>query len=446
MLETIREFALERLEASDEVVSIRDAHAAYFLDLAERNEFAELLPDAERVLVLLEAEHANFRVALDWLQEAGEVGQLLRLAAALGRFWPGLGHYHEGHAWLERALAQDGAEASHSRVRASALVTLGINEIYQGMHREAEVNLTEGLVGCRVQGDTFNVSLALLGLGGLATLRRDFDRGNVLLEECLASSQALPDRRLAGIMGGWALINLADIARALDEVEQAGGRLEEALRRMRSAGYTSGIIMSLGALGGLARDRGDHARAMSFYQEALGLGRGHPRTRVVASVIEAVAIVAVAVDQVERGVRLLGAAEALRGGMGLRFRENQGLVALEQALSTARAALDEETFATAWAAGRRLRPAQAVAEALAPLDASTTSSGITLTPREAEILRLLAAGLTDPAIAAALFISVRTVEHHVGRILAKLGVRTRTAAVSAAIVVGLTDPTSPSPA
>jgi DNA-binding CsgD family transcriptional regulator len=247
-------------------------------------------------------------------------------------------------------------------------------------------------------------------------------------------------------MGGWALINLADIARALDDVEQAGGRLEEALRRMRSAGYTSGIIMSLGALGGLARDRGDHARAMSFYQEALGLGRGHPRTRVVASVIEAVAIVAVAVDQGERGVRLLGAAEALRGGMGLRFRENQGLVALERALSTARAALDEETFATAWAAGRRLRPAQAVAEALAPLDASTTSSGITLTPREAEILRLLAAGLTDPAIAAALFISVRTVEHHVGRILAKLGVRTRTAAVSAAIVVGLTDPTSPSPA
>ncbi len=118
-------------------------------------------------------------------------------------------------------------------------------------------------------------------------------------------------------------------------------------------------------------------------------------------------------------------------------------MALEQAVAAARAVLDEAAFATVWAAGRALTPAQAIAEALDPLVPPTSTHGISLTPREDDILRLLVAGQTDPAIAAALFISVRTVEHHVARIFAKLGVHTRTAAVTAALANGLVDPTPP---
>ena len=102
---------LERLEASGEADAIRHAHAAYFLAFAERYELAELLPDGDQVLALLEAEHANLRAALAWLEERGEAGPFLRLAAALGRFWSGQGHYQEGRDWLERALAHDGAAA-----------------------------------------------------------------------------------------------------------------------------------------------------------------------------------------------------------------------------------------------------------------------------------------------------------------------------------------------
>ena len=99
-------------------------------------------------------------------------------------------------------------------------------------------------------------------------------------------------------------------------------------------------------------------------------------------------------------------------------------------------------FAAAWAAGRTLDPGSAVAAALEPFLPFAASPVASLTPRESEILRLLAAGLTDPAIAAALFISVRTVENHVARIFAKLGVHTRTAAAAAAIASGLIAPAS----
>jgi len=444
MLETIREFALERLEASGEAGQIRRAHAVYFLALAERNESADLFPDGDRVLARLEAEHANLRAALGWLQEADEVSLLLRLAAALGRFWLGFGHYQEGRDWLVRALAPDRAAAD----RAKALVALGYIQIYLGMDQEAETSLTEGLAGCRDQGDTFKAGRALVGLGALATLRGDFDRGAAHLEECLAAAQTVTDLRLAGIMEGWALINLAVIDRSLGNFDLANGRLREALRRMRDAGDTAGTIMSLVDLGDLARDRGDHARALGLYREALGLVRERLSTPGVTYVIEGVGVVAVAVGQAERGAWLLGAAEALRERTGLRYRVVENQVALEHALTAAGAALGEEAFATAWTAGRSLGPAQALEAALEPLpipDGSTGGpiTGVSLTPRETEILQLLAAGQTDATIAATLFISVRTVENHVAHILAKLGVRTRTAAVQAA---GLVPPAPDLPA
>ncbi len=112
-------------------------------------------------------------------------------------------------------------------------------------------------------------------------------------------------------------------------------------------------------------------------------------------------------------------------------------------MAATRGALGERRFAIAWAAGRSLTPTQVIAEALDSLVPPTSTNDISLTPREGEILRLLASGQTDSAIATALFISVRTVEHHVARIFAKIGVHNRTAATTAAIATGLVDPTPP---
>jgi non-specific serine/threonine protein kinase len=180
---------------------------------------------------------------------------------------------------------------------------------------------------------------------------------------------------------------------------------------------------------------------MACYREALELGRENPGIRVVADVIEAVGIVAIATGEAGRGARLLGAAEALRERIGLRYRLAMTEAALEAAVAAARVALGEPAFAAAWAAGRALRPAQAIEAALdpgvPPADPSAAVLPATLTAREREVLGLLAGGMTNPEIADALSISARTAENHVAHILAKLGVRTRTAAASAAFAAGI---------
>jgi non-specific serine/threonine protein kinase len=440
MLETIREFAEERLLASGEAEAVRKKHAAYFLAFAEQYELAQLLPDGDQVLALLEAEHANLRAALAWLEESADSAPLLRLAATLGRFWAGLGYYQEGRDWLERALEYRGAVAAD---RAKALVALGMIRVYQGANHEAETQLIEGLAAARALGDALHTAHALIGLGGLAILQGDYGHGTALLEEAFAAAQDIADRRLAGIVAGWVSINLAVAPRAQGQFALAVAHLETALRLSQEAGYTEGTILALGDLGNLARDQEDYARALVLYREALELGRNHHGTRVVTVVIEAVGIVAATAGQTNRGARLMSAAGAQRERLGLRYSVREDQVAREHAVAAIRAALGEATFATTWAAGRALTPAQAITEALDPLVPPTSTHGISLTPREGEILLLLVAGQTDPAIAAALFISVRTVEHHVARIFAKLGVHTRTAAATAAIATGLVDPTPP---
>jgi predicted ATPase len=201
MLEMIREFADEQLQASGEADAIREQHAAYFVAFAERHELAELLPDGDQVQALLEAEHANVRVAIGWLDERGEAGAFLRLAASLGHFWSGQGHYREGRAWLESALAHAGIAAAADR--AKALVALGQIAIYQGANHEAEAQLVEGLVARRQQGAAFYEANALLNLGALATTRGDHDRSTALLEEALSAAHAVPNPWLARVMAGW---------------------------------------------------------------------------------------------------------------------------------------------------------------------------------------------------------------------------------------------------
>jgi non-specific serine/threonine protein kinase len=438
MLETIREFGLAQLAGSDEA-AVRRAHADYFLTLAERHTLDDFQPDCDRVPAPLDAEHDNLRAALTWLDAAGDSAAFLRLAVALGSFWRQRGDFQDGRAWLERALARESPEAAGDLVgsrgvRARAAANLGVFEMYQGAFSEAESHLTEGLAGCRAQGDTLHAAMALMGLAHLATSRGDRVQGTALLREVLAVAQSASDRRLADMLAGNALNNLAVVARAEGDHSQAAACLEEALSRMRGAGIARGATMALGDLGDLARDQGHYARAMTFYREALESAGADLASREVADVLEAVGIVAATVGEAAHAARLLGAAEVMRERMGLRLRMPENQAALEQALATARASLGEASFATAWAAGRHLRPEDAVAEAVAPAGAAA------LTRRETEVLHLLAAGMTDAAIAEALFISVRTVERHVLHILAKFGVKSRTAAARAGRAAGLVPP------
>ena len=433
MLETIREFALEQLEADGEEELARRAHAAWFTDYAVLHEIVELIPEHVQSMDQLVAEQANLRSALAWLLEVSDGERLGRLVAALGRFWLAQSNYQEGRTWFERALAAQPAATDAARI----LVSLGMAEIFLGENEAAETHLVRGKMACQEYGEAHRVALALVGLAGLAVARGDSEKSTQLLEECRHVLTAIPDARLAGVMAGWVSINLAVAARMTGNGELAERHIEEALDRFRAERFNIGMMMALGDLGDLARDRGNWTRALSLYMEALAVDRTDQAKRIVIEIIESVATVAAHANHPERSAVLLGAAEGLRDRLGLRYRPPRNRSSLERTIEATRLGLSTETYAAAWQIGRDLPEDEAIAAARDVNDSTVPPVKFALTARESEILRLLATGLTDPEIADRLYISVRTVEHHVASIYRKLDVRTRSAATSTAIAAGL---------
>jgi non-specific serine/threonine protein kinase len=320
-----------------------------------------------------------------------------------------------------------------------------------GEVERADLLVGEGIDALRPYDDALITASALIHRGAVANQREDYERAEGLLGEALDLATTVRDPAAAAAMASRALANLGIAAHGRGDFALAVARHEEALRICREHGYTFGIIRSLRDLGDVDRDRGDFASAVAWYRESVELLGEQGDLRAVADSLAGTALAAAAWRQPARAVRLLGAAEALRERFGGAFILPTDRAAHERTLAAIRSALDEPTIRSAWTAGRQFTVAEAIAEmrALAPAEDTvgpvTRSSG-NLSPREAEVLRLLEAGLPDREIAAVLSLSVRTVEAHVAHILAKLSVRTRTAAVAAAISSGLIEPDSPASA
>ena len=225
------------------------------------------------------------------------------------------------------------------------------------------------------------------------------------------------------------------------DLDRAEARFAEALARFRAMGNTFGTAMTLVNFGALARRRGDPTRAAALYAEGLALRWDQGDKVSIAVCLRGMARTAVLARQHQRAVRLFAAAEALREAIGA--GEPRGDARAGQALAPARASLGEEAFAAAWAAGRALPLADAVAEALDVPDHATGPASVSaaerhgLTAREVEVLGLLAVGRTNPEIAETLFISTRTAQTHVQNIFAKLDIGTRAEAAAYAAKHGL---------
>ena len=398
MLETIREYGLEALVTSGEIEASRQAHANYYLELAEEAERELEGLQAAVALEQLEREHDNLRAVMRWSLERGEMGHsiemALRLGGALWRFWDVRGHWSEGRNFLEWALA--GSKEVAVPVQVKALRTAASLAFSQGDMDRTEALYEESLARCRELGDTGGIALSLRRLGDIACSRGNLGvasslteealalfrevghkegiaqshvclaemlffsqgdpaRAHTLLEEGLALSRELGHK--AGI--AWSLALSGRLALSQSDAASARCLIEESLVLYREMGDRWGIARSLFALGRVAESLGDYAAARALYEESLSIRSVVGDNRDIAFCLEGLAGLFVAQGEPVRAVRLWGAADGLRKAMGTPippvYRADY-----ERSVAAARAQLGEKAFAAAWAEGRTMTPEQAL--------------------------------------------------------------------------------------
>jgi Tfp pilus assembly protein PilF len=399
MLETVHEFAREKLGQSAEAEQIKRAHAEYFLTLAE--EAYPELKGANQLqwLERLEAEHDNMRAALSWALEGKEVEVALRLGGALSWFWSMRGYYGEGRRWLEAALAMDGRVSPE--VRAMALAGAGALAWDQGELDRAQEACEEGLqLLANEAREASEAKLWLLvWLGFMAWEREELGRATQLLEESLALSREMSDTYwLASSLSFLAVVshsrgdseratelyeqsmelfrelgdkhslayclnNLAMMVYSQGDLGRAAQLIEEAVVLFRELGARGDVAVGLYNLGWIALLQEDLGRAADLYRESLSLSWETGQNPLVRNVLEGSACLAGAKGHAERTARLWGAAQGLHETKSIP-RDPDFLAEADTRISAVRSGMGEEAWEEAWRKGRAMTLDEAVSYAL----------------------------------------------------------------------------------
>jgi predicted ATPase/class 3 adenylate cyclase len=397
MLETIRDYALERLTDAGEADRFRCAHAGYYLALAVRAEPG--LGGGAQVewLDRLTEDHDNLRAALSWFALHGPADDGLRLAAALQRFWRARGYVAEGRERLARLLARPDRSRSAARAAALhvaglfasqhgdyveartliaesldisrelgdsrgigwALIDLGIVTRYEGDHDAARSRLEESLGPVREAGDTAGLAAALGNLGLVARDQGDADVAERYLDESLALWRQVGDR--VGV--GWVLTALAMVARTRGKVDVAQAHIDESLAIWQEFGDRQNTANVLATAARLARDQGQYAVARARLAQSLATFKDLGDRRGIAFALEGLAGVAAVEGEPLRAHRLAAAAITLRRIIGAGappgWRADLERTLAEASRGLAPARIDEAT-----ARGRAMTLTEAIAFAL----------------------------------------------------------------------------------
>ncbi len=447
MLETIREYGLERLEAADvdrgEAEAARAAHARYLLAFARglrplANTQATRVPFAR-----LAAEDANVRAALGWLDERGPEADFIGLVVSCWVYWYATGHVRDAEGWLNRALAKSDAAPLPDRARLA--IAMAELLMVQGETARAAAVFAEGLALMGEVNDPFDLAMALKSRGALANIMGEFRAAEQYFNETLRLVPAITDAQLRAAVHGELLGNLSVAARGLGQPERATSLIEEELRLVAGRGLELIETRSQIDLAAIARQVGDYRLMAAQLGQCLGRLSERDEPRVIAEALSGMAIVAAAEGQQQAALRLFAAAAALRERADVGMMTPDDIAIHQTLLRQLRDLLGGEDFAAGWDEGQALPVTEAIAVAAAVARQASVpgaahadrATAITLTRREEEVLRLLAAGQTDRLIAEALFLSPRTVSWHVSAILGKLQATTRREAVARARTVGL---------
>jgi predicted ATPase/DNA-binding CsgD family transcriptional regulator len=509
MLETIRQYAGDKLRESGEGEAIRNRHLDYFLKFAQEVEPRLHSPEQFEWLEQLDVEHDNLRAALEWSLGEGRVEKGLRLVITLLWYWDMRNYWGEGLEHTQRLLNQPEA-AQKTLARANALFAaarmispmgdedkscrpyleaaiaiareqgsggkrllalclgyLGQN-IFLDDPSAGEPMVEEGLVVARALGDEWTLGLLLCWRGTLFVIKQDYQAAQHALAESLSRFESVGDRHMAAIVSnfiGWAygregnlaqarqvfeknlpffrqtkdrhylrmtLNNLGDLARLEERYDLAKKYFEEGLEIARELGNKFYITLQTRGLGIVALHDGELDLARSLFAECQALAcEAGLRS---STILRGFASIAAMEKKARRAVRLFACATTIPE-IGIRGRPG-----FKRYLAMAREQLDETTYNATWEEGKQMTWEQALAEIqqeiVAPPPAPASAlprDPNALTPRETEVLRLVAAGLSDAQVAAKLVISRRTVSTHLTAIYGKLGVTSRSAATRCAL-------------
>ncbi|MFN8473557.1 MAG: tetratricopeptide repeat protein [Anaerolineae bacterium] len=348
MLETIREYALERLTEQGEADTLRNRHAQEFLALAEDAEPRLTGPDQGVWLARLEREHDNLGAAMKWAEESCQAKEGLRFVGALWRFWEIHGHLSEGRARLTNALSVAGADEP-SVEKAKALNAAGNLAKTQGDYVSARQFHQDGLATNRLLGDRRGMARSLNNLGLVLFNQQDYASAQALLEESLALKRELNDEW--GI--ATSLNNLGEVARARGEYGQAEKFYSESLALLDKLGDIRTIAWSLHNLAHVARYQRDYAKAATLFKKGLAQFVELDDKWGIAACLTGIAEVLEAYGQLERAVHLIGAAESLIDATGA-LMWSADRAEYDEAVARLRSRLSSPAFETARTEGRAM--------------------------------------------------------------------------------------------
>ena len=356
MLDTIRDYAAERLNLGGEAEAVRRRHAMYYVAFAEQVEDKLVLLHDASWLGRVEQEYDNLRTAMQWCS-LHEPGAGLRLAVGIREFWYVRGYLSEGRGWLERLVQAVGDDLPLQR--AKALVTSGILATYEGDYVAASRLLAEGEAVSESCGYHEGVASALRNRGYIAYREKDYARARALYEQGMALSRRTNDPLHMAAFAN----SLGMVAYREGDYDAAQALYEQGLAGYRELGSRRDEFNLLHNLAHLARHRGNYQAAAQFYRQAINVNAELGEKVEVADALEGLAATLCDLGEARQAVLIFAASSSLRELVGVPIsilnREDRA-----QQLAAARASLTEQDYDVAWQHGRRLSLAQAIALAL----------------------------------------------------------------------------------
>ena len=445
MLETIREYALECLRNSDEKDMVCQAHAAYYSALAKTIKLKVMRGETPYWIEWLESEFENLRAAFDWFLSSRDIEQALGMSGALGVFWSQK-HTAEGYRWVKQALEyrQQSVTKVQNDTMAQAMFMLAMLEYSRGNWNRGDTFADESLQLFRSVGQTCGIVRVLVTQGIEALLRGQYGIARTVADE---SIQLLQETQYPSFLAEAFLVLAYSFYFQGDHLQAYTlGKKGLALSQQTREFYVMMRFVHAQAL--FAETQGNRVDVQAMYEKGMEISRAIIKTGsllpIVACLVGMGAIGALH-KQYTWAVRLWGKAEAL-------YKANDGpsdlgsyewLVSImdrhlfcSKVVKIVLAQLDEQTFSTIWNTGQAITLEQALSgpESQVAPEPSCPSTKVPvtyanrLTPRERDVLHLLAQGLSSALIAEQLVIGLVTVNSHVRTIYSKLGVSSRSSA------------------